>query len=71
MIAELLKRAKAKGGDYMDAEVMKAALYDNPKFDSVYGGQMFFKPNGVAQKRVGLFKVEGGEKKFQSFVTPD
>jgi branched-chain amino acid transport system substrate-binding protein len=71
MIAELLKRAKAKGGDYMDAEVMKAALYDNPKFDSVYGGQMVFQPNGVAQKRVGLFKVEDGGRKFQSFVTAD
>lgn len=71
MIAEILKRAKAKGGDYMDAEVMKTVLYENPKFDSVYGGQMVFQPNGVAQKRVGLFKVVDGQKKFQSFVTPD
>ncbi|MEZ5741142.1 MAG: ABC transporter substrate-binding protein [Burkholderiaceae bacterium] len=68
MIAEVLKRAKAKGGDYLNGDVMKTVIYDNPKFDSVYGGQMTFKPNGVAQKRVGLFKVEGGENKFQKFV---
>ena len=68
MIAELLKRGQKVGGDYMDAEVLKKALYSNPKFDSVYGGQMTFKPNGVAQKRVGLFKVVDGKGTFQKFV---
>ncbi|NLD70569.1 MAG: ABC transporter substrate-binding protein [Limnobacter sp.] len=71
MLAEILKRARAKGGDYMDAEVFKTVLYENPTFESVYGGQMVIQPNGVAQKRVGLFQVEGGEKKFKSFVTAD
>ncbi|HSD55220.1 MAG TPA: ABC transporter substrate-binding protein [Burkholderiales bacterium] len=68
VIAELLKRARAKGGDYMTGEALKAALYTNPKFDSVYGGQMVFQPNGVALKRVGLFKVEGDKNKFEKFV---
>jgi len=68
MIAELLKRARAKGGDYVNGEALKAALYADPKFDSVYGGQMVFQPNGVAQKRVGLFKVEGDKNKFEKFV---
>jgi branched-chain amino acid transport system substrate-binding protein len=68
MIAELLKRARAKGGDYVNGEAMKAALYADPKFDSVYGGQMVFQPNGVALKRVGLFKVEGDKNKFEKFV---
>lgn len=68
MLAEILKRSRAMGGDYMDAEVFKKALYQNPKFDSVYGGQMTFKPNGVAQKRVGLFKVVDGKGVFQKFV---
>jgi branched-chain amino acid transport system substrate-binding protein len=68
MIAELLKRARAKGGDYLNGETLKKVLYENPKFDSVYGGQMAFQPNGVAFKRVGLFKVEGTEGKFVKFV---
>ncbi len=68
IIAELLKRARARGGDYANGEVMKAVLIENPKFDSVYGGQMVFQPNGVAFKRVALFKVEDGKGKFQKFL---
>ncbi len=68
LIAELLKRARAQGGDYLNGEALKKALYTNPTFDSVYGGQMTFQPNGVAFKRVGLFKVEGGQNKFQKYI---
>jgi branched-chain amino acid transport system substrate-binding protein len=68
VIAELLKRGRAQGGDYLNGEALKKALYANPKFDSVYGGQMAFQPNGVAFKRVGLFKVEGGQNKFQKYI---
>jgi len=71
MIAELLKRGREKGGDYMDAEVLKKALYENPKFDSVYGGQMTIQENGVAKKRVGLFKVVNGKSEFQQMVEAD
>ncbi|HEX9185266.1 MAG TPA: ABC transporter substrate-binding protein [Burkholderiales bacterium] len=68
VVAELLKRARAQGGDYVNGEAMKKALYANPKFDSVYGGQMQFQPNGVAFKRVGLFKVEDAQNKFQKYI---
>ncbi|MCC7275942.1 MAG: ABC transporter substrate-binding protein [Alphaproteobacteria bacterium] len=68
VIAELAGRARKKGGDYLNGERLKAALYENPRVDSVYGGQMTFQANGVAQKRVGLFKVEGGKGVFQKFV---
>jgi branched-chain amino acid transport system substrate-binding protein len=73
VIAELLQRARgrvsgAQGGDYVNGEALKAALLSNPKFDSVYGGQMLFQPNGVAFKRVALFKVEGAKGKFQKFL---
>lgn len=68
VVAELLRRARAQGGDYLNGEALKKALYSNPKFDSVYGGQMVFQPNGVAFKRVGLFKVEGGQNKFQKYI---
>jgi branched-chain amino acid transport system substrate-binding protein len=71
MIAELLRRGREKGGDYMDAEVLKKALYENPKFDSVYGGQMTIQENGVAKKRVGLFKVVNGKSEFQQMIEVD
>lgn len=71
MIAELLKRGRKMGGDYMDAEVLKKAVYENPKFDSVYGGQMTIQENGVAKKRVGLFKIVNGKSEFQQMVEAD
>ncbi|BBK43232.1 branched chain amino acid ABC transporter substrate-binding protein [Allostella vacuolata] len=68
LAAELARRARKKGGDYLNGERLKAALYENPKVDSVYGGQMTFQANGVAQKRVALFKVKDGKGEFQEFV---
>lgn len=64
LIAECIKRARAKGGDYWNGDALRQALLSNPKFDSVYGGQMTFQPNGVALKRTALFTAEDGKKKF-------
>lgn len=68
VIAELIRRAKAKGGDYWNGAKLAEALRDNPSFDSVYGGKMVFKPDGVALKRVSLLRVENGELKFQQLM---
>ena len=35
---------------------------------SVYGGEMAFQENGVAAKRVGLFEVQNGDKKFVRYI---
>ena len=72
LIAECIKRARAKGGDYWNGEALRQALLSNPKFDSVYGGQMVFQKNGVALKRTALFTVEDGKKKLVKLmdVTP-
>ncbi|MBM3554758.1 MAG: hypothetical protein FJX47_04310 [Alphaproteobacteria bacterium] len=70
VIAELISRARKAGvaAAGLNGETLKAALVANPSFDSVYGGKMTFQPNGVALKRVALFKVEGGDGKFQKFL---
>jgi branched-chain amino acid transport system substrate-binding protein len=68
VIAECIKRARAKGGDYWNGDALREALLSNPKFDSVYGGQMVFQPNGVALKRTALFTVENGKRKFEKFI---
>jgi len=68
LIAELIRRAKAKGGDYWNGEALRQALWEKPVFDSVYGKTMTFQENGVALKRVGLFKVEDGKGKFVKFL---
>ncbi|HYG85416.1 MAG TPA: ABC transporter substrate-binding protein [Azospirillum sp.] len=69
VIAEMIRRAKAKGGDYYTGERLVQALWDNPVFDSVYGKTMTFRKNGVAQKPVGLFRVQDGKPQFVKFTS--
>jgi branched-chain amino acid transport system substrate-binding protein len=68
VIAECIKRARAKGGDYWNGDALRNALIADPKFASVYGGQMLFQQNGVALKRTALFTVENGKRKFVKFL---
>lgn len=57
VIAELLRRTEARGADATKGAELTASLLENPEFDSVYGGKMRFKENGVAMKRVAILKV--------------
>lgn len=68
VIAEAIRRARKKGGDYWNGARLMDALKENPVVDSVYGTTMRFQDNGVAQKRVGLFEVTDGEKDEKKFV---
>ncbi|SMF30324.1 amino acid/amide ABC transporter substrate-binding protein, HAAT family [Tistlia consotensis] len=68
VIAELMRRAKAKGIP-IKGDKLAELLRENPVFDSVYGGKMTFQDNGVAKKRVALFKVDdAGKGVFQHYI---
>ncbi len=71
VIAELIRRARAKGGDYWNGEALHNALLENPTFKSVYGPTMTFDPaTGLATKPIGLFKVdENGKAQFVSYIS--
>jgi branched-chain amino acid transport system substrate-binding protein len=71
VVAESIRRAKAKGGDYYHGDKLAEAIMDDPTFDSVYGGSMTYQPNGVAQKKVALFRVESGESHFIRYISAD
>ncbi|MCG5238806.1 ABC transporter substrate-binding protein [Azospirillum doebereinerae] len=71
VIAELIRRSKAKGGDYYTGERLVQALWENPTFDSVYGKTLTFRKNGVAQKPVAVFRLENGEPKFVKFTSAE
>lgn len=71
VIAEAIRRARAKGGDYWNGAKLAAAIRDNPVFDSVYGGQMTFQDNGVAKKKVALFEVKDGKSSFLNYISLD
>jgi len=68
VIAEAMRRARAKGGDWYHGEKIAAALRDDPTVPTVYGGDMTFSKSGVAQKPVALFQVKDGEAVFQKYV---
>ncbi len=68
VIATLIRRAKAKGGDFWTGARLTEALWEDPAFDSVYGGKMTFQKNGVALKRVAILKVDEGALKLERFL---
>src|SRR3546814_14620299 len=63
VIAELIRRAKAKGGDYWNGARLTEALWEDPSFASVYGGKMRFQKNGVALKRLAIMEVVRSEER--------
>ncbi|MGM0584059.1 MAG: ABC transporter substrate-binding protein [Pseudomonadota bacterium] len=71
VLAEAIRRAKAKGGDYWDGAKLAEAMRDNPTFDSVYGGEMTYQDNGVASKNVALFEVQDGESTFVKYLSAE
>jgi branched-chain amino acid transport system substrate-binding protein len=59
--AELIKRVVAKGGNPLDGAQLESAIWDNPRFDTVYGGKLEFLKNGTVKKAVVISKIEGGK----------
>jgi len=69
ILAELIKKAKAKGGDYWNGKALRDALVEIKKFPSVYGGHIEFNPeDGTCKKKTALFVVKGGERVFQKYI---
>ncbi len=68
VVAELIRRARAGGGNYFTGERLAATLRKSPTVPSVYGGNMTFQPDGTGLKRVGIFTVKDGKAGFQHFA---
>ena len=60
-LKELVKRVVAKGGDPYDGSQLEKAIWDNPTFDTIYGGHIIFKKNGTCEKPVVLFEIKDGK----------
>lgn len=61
ILKELISRVISKGGDPHDGAQLEAAIWDNPKFDSIYGGKMELRKDGTVVKPRCLFKVIDGK----------
>ncbi|MBU1208403.1 MAG: ABC transporter substrate-binding protein [Proteobacteria bacterium] len=69
ILAELIKKAKTKGGDYWNGKALRESLVEIRSFPSVYGGNVEFNPeDGTCRKKTALFTVKGGERLFQKYV---
>jgi branched-chain amino acid transport system substrate-binding protein len=69
ILAELIKKAKAKGGDYWNGKALRDALVEIKTFPSVYGGNIEFNPeDGTCKKKTALFTVKNGQAVFQKYL---
>ncbi len=68
VLAETIRRARAKGGDYWEGRKLAETIRENPTFPSVYSPEMTYQDNNVALKQVGVFRIENGEQKFVEFI---
>ena len=60
ILKDLVNRVVAKGGNPLDGSQLEKAIWDDPKFKSIYGGYINFKKNGTCEKPVVLFEVQKG-----------
>ncbi len=68
VIAECIRRAEAKGGDWWSGARLADALRQDASFDSVYGGKMTFDKDGVAHKRLALLRIHDGEPVLERYM---
>lgn len=68
ILAELIRAAKKKGGEYWKGERLREALLEIRRFPSVYGGSVDFQDDGTSLKRVALFEVKDGKPAFKRFI---
>ncbi|MBW1734465.1 MAG: ABC transporter substrate-binding protein [Deltaproteobacteria bacterium] len=61
ILKDLVSRVVAKGGNPYDGSQLEKAIWDNPKFKSIYGGYIKFKKNGTCEKPVVLFEIQDGK----------
>ena len=61
IIPELVSRVVKKGGNPLNGEQLEAAIWDNPKFKSVYGKDMVLKRDGTVDKPMVIFEVVNGK----------
>lgn len=62
VLRDLIQRVKAKGGNPQDGAQLEAALKENPRFDTVYGGTMELRPDGGVVKPISIFEVKDGKQ---------
>ena len=61
ILKDLIDRVVKKKGDPKDGSQLEKAIWDNPKFKSIYGGYIEFRKNGTCKKPLVLFTIKDGK----------
>lgn len=61
ILKDLVARVVAKGGNPLDGSQLEKAIWEDPRFKSIYGGYIKFKKNGTCEKPVVLFEIQKGK----------
>ncbi len=64
ILPELMRRVIKKGGNPLDGEQLEKAIWTNPTFETVYGGNMKLNQDGTVNKPLVIFKIVGGQLKI-------
>ncbi len=70
IIPELIRRVVAKGGNPLEGEQLETAIWENPTFKTVFGGEMTLKRDGSVAKPIVIFKVIDGKLTIVKKVSP-
>ena len=69
ILAELIKAAKAEGGDYWRGDRLMKKLIEIKSFPSIYGGKVVFDPvEHTCTKPTALFKIINGKRTFMKYM---
>ncbi len=70
IIPELMRRVEAKGGDPMSGKALNDAIWENPTFKTVFGGDLTLSRDGTVVKPLAIYKIENGKQVFIQNVKP-
>jgi ABC-type branched-subunit amino acid transport system substrate-binding protein len=62
MLPELIKRVVRKGANPADGAELEKAIWENPAFKTVYGGEIKINRDGSSNKPIAVFKIVEGKK---------
>jgi branched-chain amino acid transport system substrate-binding protein len=61
IFGELIQRAAAKGKNPLNGAELEKAIWENPTFKTVYGGELKLKKDGSVAKQMVIFEIVDGK----------
>lgn len=64
ILPELMRRVIAKRGNPLDGNALKNAIWENPNFNTVFGGKLTLHKDGTVDKQLAIYRIEKGKLAF-------